>query len=259
MRNIRMKVAYDGTAYSGFQSQPGGNTVQDVIEQAIEVLTDAKTHITASGRTDARVHALGQVFNFYTEAQIAVERWSLALNSRLPSDIRIVENAVEVPLEFHSRYAAKRKTYRYSIYTGKFNDVFRRNYHFHHPAPQLNVGAMRRALEYIVGEHDFTSFTTVHSDKTSHVRTIYEAELRQEGPNLDLYLTGNGFLYNMVRIITGTLLLVGKGKLDPDSMGGIILAKNRQAAGPTAVPYGLTLVEVDYGEQSCQQMVGTDS
>jgi tRNA pseudouridine38-40 synthase len=249
LRNIRMTVAYDGTGYSGFQSQPDGNTIQDAIEAAIEILTEKKSHITASGRTDAGVHSQGQVFNFYTESRIAVERWALALNSRLPADIRITEDAQEVPIEFHSRYDAKRKTYRYSIYTGKFNDAFRRNYHFHYPSPRLNVTSMRRALEQMVGEHDFTSFTTVNSEKKSHIRTIYEAELRQEGHNLDLYVTGNGFLYNMVRIIVGTLLRVGQGKLDPESISAIIKAKSRQAAGPTAVPHGLTLMEVVYGEE----------
>jgi tRNA pseudouridine38-40 synthase len=260
LRNIRMKVAYDGTDYNGFQTQPGGNTVQDIIERAIEILTGTKSKIIGSGRTDARVHAMGQVFNFHTDSRIAVERWALALNSRLPEDIRIVENAMQVPADFHSRFSAKRKTYRYSIYTGKFHDVFRRNYQFHHPAPRLDVVAMHAALAQLVGEHDFTSFTTNHSDSQSHVRTIYQAQLIEDGYNLDLYLTGNGFLYNMVRIIAGTLIHVGQGKIQPGDIGAILAAKDRLLAGPTAVPHALTLVEVMYDDMLAESVetVGID-
>lgn len=248
MRNIRMKIAYDGTRYNGFQTQPGGNTIQDTIEKAIETLTESRTIIIGSGRTDARVHAEGQVFNFHTESRIAIERWALALNSRLPEDIRVVEHAVEVPPDFHSRFSAKRKTYRYSICTAKFHNVFRRNYEFHHPAPKLDADAMRAALEQLAGEHDFTSFTTNHSDDKSHVRTIYEAELREEKERLELFLTGNGFLYNMVRIIAGTLIHVGQGKIAFNAMGSILESRDRLLAGPTAVAHGLTLINVDYGE-----------
>ncbi|OXM15025.1 tRNA pseudouridine(38-40) synthase TruA [Paenibacillus herberti] len=250
MRNIRMKVAYDGTGYYGFQAQPGGNTVQDAIEQAIETLTETRTRIIGSGRTDARVHALGQVFNFHTESRIAIERWGLALNARLPHDIRIVGRAEEVPLDFHSRFSAKRKTYRYSICTSQYHDVFRRNYELHHPAPVLDRHAMRIALEQLVGEHDFTSFTTNHYDERSHVRTIYSAELREEGHRLDIFVTGNGFLYNMVRIIAGTLIRVGQGKIPADSITSLLEARDRVKVGPTAVPYGLTLIDVDYSENT---------
>lgn len=244
-----MRVAYDGTRYYGFQTQPGGNTIQDEIEKGIETLTGEKVKITASGRTDAKVHALAQVFNFHTDSQIAVSRWALALNSRLPDDIRIVGSAVEVPLDFHSRRSAKRKTYRYSIDTGKFHDVFQRFYQFHHPAPALRVELMRSALQHLLGEHDFTSFTSVRSDKTSHIRTIYEAELVEEANSLHLYLTGNGFLYNMVRIIAGTLIQIGEGKRPPEGMRLILEARNRAKAGPTAMPHGLTLIKVDYGDE----------
>lgn len=243
-----MKIAYDGTRYNGFQTQPGGNTIQDVIESALETLTGARTRIVGSGRTDARVHAEGQVFNFHTESRIAVERWALALNSRLPEDIRVVETAAEVPDDFHARFSAKRKTYRYSICIGKFHDVFRRNFEFHHPSPKLDVDAMREALLRLQGEHDFTSFTTNHADEKSHVRTIYSAELRVEDRRLDLYWTGNGFLYNMVRIMAGTLIQVGQGKIGEAAISDILHGRNRLLAGPTAVAHGLTLVDVDYGE-----------
>lgn len=243
-----MKIAYDGTRYNGFQTQPGGNTIQDIIESAIETLTGTRTRIIGSGRTDARVHAEGQVFNFHTDSRIAVERWALALNSRLPEDIRVVESAAEVPDAFHSRFSAKRKTYRYSICTGKFHDVFRRNFEFHHPSPKLDVAAMREALRHLQGEHDFTSFTTNHADEKSHVRTIYSAVLKEEEKRLELYLTGNGFLYNMVRIIAGTLIHVGQGKIAPAAIPGMLQGRNRLLAGPTAVAHGLTLINVEYGD-----------
>jgi tRNA pseudouridine38-40 synthase len=237
MRNICMVVSYDGTAYNGFQTQPIGRTIQDEIEKAI-------IRIDGSGRTDAGVHAYGQVFNFRTQSPIPVERWALALNTRLPNDI-VIRRAEEVPESFHSRRWAKRKTYRYSIGTGKHPDVFRRSYQFHHYNP-LDVEAMRRALEYLVGEHDFTSFTSIHSTKSSHVRTIYEARMEVSEGVIHTYITGNGFLYNMVRIIMGTLLWIGEGKWKSDYMAEILKAQNREKAGPKAMAHGLTLMDVSY-------------
>ncbi len=248
MRNIGITVSYDGTNFNGFQTQPYGRTVQDEIEKAILKLSGESIEIDASGRTDAGVHAVGQVFNFHTASTIPTERWAIALNTRLPKDIVILE-AFDVPLSFHSRKSAKRKTYRYTIDTGKFPDVFGRQYRFHHPA-KLDVGAMREGLGYLVGEHDFTSFTSIHSTKPHHVRTIYEAELVREGVFVHMYITGNGFLYNMVRIIMGTLLWVGQGKLAPEAMGTILAGRSRALAGPTAMPHGLTLMSVQYSSDS---------
>ncbi|AJY77696.1 tRNA pseudouridine(38-40) synthase TruA [Paenibacillus beijingensis] len=239
-----MTLSYDGTNYNGFQTQPAGNTVQDLIEAAIEQLTGERLKITGSGRTDAGVHARGFVFNFYTNSQIPVKRWALALNSRLPHDI-VVLDAAEVDDDFHSRRCAKRKTYRYSIDRSKFRDVFVRHTHFHHPMP-LDVPAMRQALKHLLGTHDYTSFTSTRSTKQSHVRTIFEAHLVEEGPMLHLYITGSGFLYNMVRIITGTLMWVGEGKMQPDDFARILQARNRSCAGPTAMAHGLTLWQVEY-------------
>ncbi|XEC94593.1 tRNA pseudouridine(38-40) synthase TruA [Paenibacillus tarimensis] len=245
-RNICMTVSYDGTNYNGFQSQPIGRTIQGEIEKAIRILTGEEAKIHGSGRTDAGVHARGQVFHFHTESQIPVERWAIALNSRLPDDI-VIRHAAEVPLDFHSRRSAKRKTYRYSIRTGKYPDVFNRRYEFHHYSP-LNVDAMRETLPHFVGEHDFTTFTSIHSTKKSHVRTIYEADMIEDSGVIHTYFTGNGFLYNMVRIMMGTLMRIGEGKMSASALPRILAAKDRSLAGPKAMAHGLMLWEVVYDE-----------
>jgi len=257
MRKICLLVSYDGSDYYGFQSQPGGNTVQDKLELAIRTLTGEPIAVHGSGRTDAGVHARGQVAHFRTESRIPIERWALALNARLPDDI-VVRAAAEVPLDFHSRISAIRKTYRYVITSCRFPDVFERKYVFHHPAP-LRFDAMREGLRHLLGEHDFSSFTSPLSTKPHHVRTIYEATLAVESGGdgsvedgrgrATLTITGNGFLYNMVRIIVGTLLQVGEGKRTPDDIASILAAQNRAKAGPTAVPYALTLMRVEYGAE----------
>ncbi|MGG6312179.1 tRNA pseudouridine(38-40) synthase TruA [Paenibacillus macerans] len=256
MRNLLMTVSYDGTNYFGFQTQPGGNTVQDHIEAAIRQLTGEEVKIHGSGRTDAGVHAREQPFHFHTASQIPVERWRLALNGRLPSDIRVM-SAREVPLSFHSRRSAKRKTYRYTINANRIPDVFQRNYQFHHPG-KLDVAAMRDSLPFLLGTHDYTSFASRHSTKASHIRTIYDVRLVVDpSPDvpgtggqgiIDLYITGNGFLQHMVRIIVGTLLEIGEGKRKPQAMKAILEAKDRKAAGPTAESKGLMLWQVEYDE-----------
>ncbi|ANE46811.1 tRNA pseudouridine synthase A [Paenibacillus swuensis] len=256
MRNLCMVVSYDGTKYFGFQTQPDGNTIQDRIEESIFRLTGEKLKITASGRTDAGVHARGQVFNFYTESVIPIERWCLALNNRLPDDI-VILRATEVSEAFHSRRTAKKKTYCYTINANRYPDVFHQHLQFHHPT-RLNVEEMQDSLKHLVGEHDFTSFASRKSTKESHVRTIYEARLVHEVDHtsylsdqlgiLKLYVTGNGFLHNMVRIIVGTLLKVGEGKWSSHDMLRILEGKDRSLAGPTAVAQGLMLWEVFYEE-----------
>lgn len=257
MRNICLLVSYDGADYYGFQSQPGGNTVQDKLEHAILTLTGERIKVHGSGRTDAGVHALGQVVHFLTASSIPAERWALALNARLPDDI-VVRAAVEVPEAFHSRRCAIRKTYKYAITSCRFPDVFERKYVFHHPAP-LRFEAMKEGLVHLLGEHDFSSFTSPLSTKPHHVRTVYEATLNVEpggdGSVADgrgkasLIVSGNGFLYNMVRIIAGTLMQVGEGKRKPEDIARILAAKDRSKAGPTAVPHGLTLMSVEYGPE----------
>ncbi len=257
LRNLCMTLAYDGTNYHGFQTQPAGKTVQDELEASILALTGDKPKIIASGRTDSGVHAYAQVFNFHTSSLIPADRWPLALNARLPQDI-VVTRSWEVPLEFNSRHAAKRKTYRYTINANRYPDVFQRHMQFHHPAPQLNIEAMREGLQQLVGTYDFTSFASRYSQKTNHVRTLLEARIEVDTTTcrpgtadqgfIHIFLTGTGFLQHMVRIITGTLLQVGEGKRAPEDMKTILLACDRAAAGPTAVGKGLALWNVDYGE-----------
>lgn len=244
MRNICMKVSYDGTKFSGFQAQPKDRTVQVEIERVLTILTKEEITIHASGRTDAGVHARGQVFHFLTNCTIPTDRFAIAMNTRLPDDVMILE-AKEMPLDFHARHSAKRKTYRYSIDNGKFPDLFGRHYRLHVPVP-LNRERMKQALSYIVGTHDFTSFTSTRSVKPHHVRTIYDAKLIEEGPFIHIEMTGNGFTYNMVRIITGTLIKIGHGKLKPEDMRLILDGCDRSLAGPTALPIGLMLMDVSY-------------
>jgi tRNA pseudouridine38-40 synthase len=252
MRNMMLNVSYDGTSYFGFQSQPSGNTIQDRIEQAIEHLTGEKVNIISSGRTDAGVHAKVHYVNFRTASSIPLERWAFALNSRLPPDIRILEARMADP-DFHARRSAIQKTYRYTINNNRIPDVFQRHMQVHHPAP-LDVEAMRHALQTLIGQHDFTSFCSVKSTKPSHVRTIFAAEIEQQpdpaNPKLPglihIFVTGNGFLQHMVRIIAGTLIQVGEGKRTAESMQSILQAKDRSRAGPTAMAHGLMLWEVVY-------------
>jgi tRNA pseudouridine38-40 synthase len=249
-----MSISYDGTAYNGFQSQPNRNTIQDKLEDAIVRLTGEQVKVIGSGRTDAGVHARRQVVNFLTQSAIPADRWPLALNSRLPDDI-VVLAADEVPLAFHARKDAKRKTYCYHIRHARYPDVFGRRYEYHHYGA-LDMETMRAALEHIKGTHDFTSFCSVHSAGLSRVRTIYDAridftpsgeaaETGREGL-IRIFLTGNGFLYNMVRIIVGTLLMVGEGKMAPERMRDILAARDRALAGPTAMAHGLMLWDVEY-------------
>ncbi|MNI11759.1 tRNA pseudouridine synthase A [compost metagenome] len=253
MRNLRFTISYDGTSYSGFQTQPKGNTVQDKLEQAVLMLTGEKVKVISSGRTDAGVHARGQVINFTTSSVIPVTRWCLALNTRLPKDI-IALNAEEVPLSFHSRKSAKRKTYCYTIRNSRFPNVFQRPYEFHHPTI-LDVESMRDSLPCLIGEHDFSSFCTVRTDKDVRVRTIYEAWMEVEYEDqvkgskvasIRIFVRGNGFLYNMVRIIVGTMLQIGEGKRKSSEMQEILEARSRGAAGPTAEALGLMLWSVEY-------------
>ncbi|CAM4482660.1 tRNA pseudouridine(38-40) synthase TruA [Paenibacillus tarimensis] len=250
MRTVAMIVSYDGTAYSGFQSQPQGQTVQDEIQLALQRLTGEAIKIDGSGRTDAGVHAYGQVFSFITGSPIPMKRFAMALNGWLPNDI-IVRSAHEMPAGFHARIHAVRKTYRYSITTGKYPNVFTNRYRFHHYNP-LDVDAMREAIVHLLGEHDFSSFTSAGSTKRSHVRTIHEVRIEQDGDDIHTFVTGNGFLYNMVRIIMGTLMWVGEGKWKPERMSQVIKAMDRSQAGPKAGAQGLTLWEVGYPEPFSQ-------
>jgi len=244
MRNICMKISYDGTLFNGFQVQPEGRTVQGELERVLFEISKQAITVHASGRTDAGVHARGQVVHFLSDLTIPIERIPIALNTRLPDDIVVLE-AYEMEEGFHSRHQAKQKTYRYTIDNGKFPDIFGRQYRLHVPQ-KLNREHMKQALSYVVGTHDFTSFTSLKSDKAHHVRTIYKADFIEEGNFIHIELTGNGFTYNMVRIITGTLLKIGFGQKKPEDMLMILKACNRSLAGPTALPIGLCLMNVEY-------------
>jgi len=244
-RKIKCKVSYDGTDYAGYQVQSNALTVQQLIEEAIEQIAKERTTIYASGRTDAGVHARGQVFHFRTACSIPVHKWPYAFATKLPNDI-VVWEAEEVSDDFHARFDVLEKTYRYCLMNRPFPDVFHRRYSWHVPHP-LSIEAMRIAASYLIGEHDFTSFCSIKTDVEDKVREVYDISLEQHDEGkLWLSFRGNGFLYNMVRIMTGTLVKVGTGEWEPDRVRDILHACDRTAAGPTAPPQGLTLWEVKY-------------
>jgi tRNA pseudouridine38-40 synthase len=245
MRNIRLTVAYDGTDFHGFQIQPRLRTVQGVLQDAIRLISkEENLQIQGSGRTDAGVHAWGQVVNFHTRSRIPVEKWPLALNARLPKDL-VIRGAEEVPLDFHARFSAKRKVYRYRIDRSPSPDVFQARYAYHVPYP-LEIERMREASLHFLGRHDFTSFCVAATPVEDKVREIYRIQLEEEGTFLLFTFEGEGFLWNMVRILVGTLLLVGRGRLSPDDIPEILEARDRTRAGFTAPAHGLTLWEVIY-------------
>ena len=249
-KNIRLTVSYDGTHYHGFQTQPNKRAIQDVLEQAIRAVSGAPVRLVASGRTDSGVHARAQVVNFWTQSAIPPQRWPYALNAHLPKDIVVTEGE-EVPLHFHARKDVLQKTYRYTINNRPFPDVFLQKYQYHYPR-RLDLDKMKEASRFLLGTHDFTSFCSVKSERSSHVRTIYRIDWECEKGIIHLDVTGNGFLYHMVRIIVGTLIEVGEGKMEPHDIPRILAAKDRNAAGPTAPAHGLTLWEVRYPENHSQ-------
>ena len=244
MRNIKLTIEYDGKCYNGWQKQPDKPNIQGEIERAIYNITKEEVELIGSGRTDAGVHALGQVANFKTNSNIAIEKLPLAINSQLKNSI-IIKNAEEVDERFHSRYNAKHKTYRYIINNSKTGTALYRNLEYCFPI-KLDVAKMKEAAKYFKGEHDFKAFKSSGTSGKNSVRTIYKAVVKEEGENIIIELTGNGFLYNMVRIISGTLLEVGLGKISPKEIPEIIESKDRQRAGKTLPAHGLYLVEVKY-------------
>ena len=245
MRNIKLTIEYDGKDFNGWQKQPTKLNIQGTIEQAIKIVTGEEVDLMASGRTDAGVHAFGQVANFKTNSNIPIEKIAIALNSNLKKSIRII-SAEEVDEKFHSRLTCKKKTYRYVINNSEFSSAIYRNLETHIPQ-KLDVGKMKMAAKYFEGEHDFKAFKASGTSSKSSVRTIYSAKVIDAG-NEKIYieLTGNGFLYNMVRIISGTLVDVGCGKIKPEEIKNIIESKNRNLAGKTLPPQGLYLVNVEY-------------
>ena len=244
MRNIKLLIEYDGKEFNGWQKQPNKLNIQGEIERAIEEITGEKVDLIASGRTDAGVHALGQVANFKIEKDIPIEKIPYALNSKLKKSIRIKE-AEEVPEKFHSRYTCKKKTYRYVINNSIQGTAIYRNLQYHF-LEKLDEDKMNEAAQYLVGEHDFKSFKASGTSSKSSVRTIYDAKVTRSGELVTIELTGNGFLYNMVRIIAGTLVDVGTYKIEPIDVKNILDAKDRLKAGKTLPPTGLYLVKVEY-------------
>ena len=245
MRNIKLVIEYDGKEFNGWQKQPNKLNIQGEIEQAIERITGEKVDLMASGRTDAGVHAMGQVANFKTKSNMPIEKFPIALNANLKKSI-VIKSAEEVEERFHSRLNCKRKTYRYVINNSKYGTAIYRNLETHIPI-KLDIQKMQQAIKYFEGEHDFKAFKASGTSSKSSVRTIYKAEVLDAGnERIYIELTGNGFLYNMVRIISGTLVDVGLGKIEPEEIENIILSKDRQHAGKTLPPQGLYLLTVEY-------------
>lgn len=245
MRNIKLIIEYDGKDFNGWQKQPNKLNIQGTIEQAIKMVTGEEVDLMASGRTDAGVHAIGQVANFKTNSKIPIEKIAIALNTKLKKSIRIIY-AEEVDDRFHSRLSCKKKTYRYIINNSEFSSAIYRNLETH-ISQKLNIQKMKEAVKYFEGEHDFKAFKASGTSSKSSVRTIYKAEVIEKDNNrIYIELTGNGFLYNMVRIISGTLVDVGLEKIKPEEIEKIINAKDRTLAGKTLPPQGLYLVKVNY-------------
>ena len=273
MRRIMLTVAFDGTNYSGWQIQPNKETIEGVLNRELSRLLNEEIKVVGASRTDSGVHAEGAVCVFDTESKIPGDKFSYAINQKLPEDIRI-RNSKEVDITFHPRRVNSRKTYRYRIRHDEFPNPLDARYSYH-VYTKLDIEAMRKACEFIKGKHDFKSFCSVHTDVDTTVRTVYDVHIdvtpdkkllqmsglmksagesgamRSGGESaaggirpeiIDIYVTGNGFLYNMVRIIAGTLIEVGQGKIKPEEIPAIIEACDREKAGPTAPAKGLTLI-----------------
>ena len=244
MRNIKLTIEYDGKDFNGWQKQPNKLNIQGTIEKAIESIVGHEVTLTASGRTDAGVHAWGQVANFKTTSKIPIEKIAIAINSNLKKSIRIKE-AEEVAERFHSRLSCRKKTYRYIINNSKQGTAIYRNLEYH-VSNDLDIEKMNEAAKFFEGEHDFKAFKASGTSSKNSVRTIYSADVYKKDERVFIELTGSGFLYNMVRIISGTLVEVGRGKLKPEDIPGIIKAQKRENAGKTLPAHGLYLVNVEY-------------
>ncbi|MFC7372625.1 tRNA pseudouridine(38-40) synthase TruA [Fictibacillus iocasae] len=247
MTRYKLTIAYDGTGFAGYQIQPAGRTVQGEIERCLAVMhKGGPVPVSASGRTDAGVHARGQVLHFDSSLAITPERWIKALNALLPADIRVLD-AQEAESTFHARFSAVGKEYVYKLNTSRQGDVFQRNYASHFPYP-LDAELLDAAIPHFLGTHDFTSFCSARSEVEDKVRTIHHLELLRDGADWTITIRGDGFLYNMVRIIVGTLLDVGQGKIEPGSISELLRARDRTKAGKTAPAHGLYLNRVFYEE-----------
>ncbi len=245
MRRVRLFVAYDGTDYCGWQVQPNGITVEEVLNRELGRLTGEDIHIIGASRTDSGVHALMNVAVFDTASSIPPERMAYALNQRMPEDI-VITKSDEVGADWHPRYQDNvRKTYEYHIYNAPVLNPLKRKYSAFVSFP-MDVEKMRRGAAYLVGEHDFVSFCNVRTNVSDTVRTVEDVTVTEDGADIVIRITGNGFLYNMVRIIAGTLIRVGRGFYEPEKVREILEEKKRTAAGVTAPACGLVLVEIEY-------------
>lgn len=243
-KRVRLVVAYDGTNYHGWQIQENGITVEAELNRCLSELLGERIGVIGASRTDSGVHALGNVAVFDTRNRMPAEKLSYALNQRLPEDIRI-QKSEEAPPDWHPRHCASRKTYEYRIYRAEFPMPVKRLYSYFVYRP-LDVGKMKEAAAYLEGEHDFKSFCQSGAQTESTVRTIYTLQVEEQGADLVIRVCGSGFLYNMVRIIAGTLLEVGQGKREPGSMQRVLGTLDRGAAGPTAPAHGLTLIKYEF-------------
>ena len=229
LKRVKLIVAYDGTNYHGWQVQPNGETIEGVLNRTLSSLLGERIIVTGASRTDAGVHSMGNVAVFDTKSRIPAEKISYALNQQLPEDI-VVQKSEEVPADFHPRHCDSRKTYEYRIFCYR----------------KLDLEKMQQAAEYLKGEHDFKSFCAAAAVVETTVRTIYELTVSRQEDIITIRVTGNGFLYNMVRIIAGTLLQAGMGMIEPEEIKTILAAKERSAAGPTAPAQGLTMIGIEY-------------
>ena len=243
-KRIRLKISYDGTAYHGWQIQDGAVTVEGVLTEAVSEAVGRPTEVIGASRTDAGVHALGNVAVFDADTPIPSDKMAMVLNKLLPDDISIVCSD-EVPSDWHPRKQDCRKTYEYRIYTAPVRMPLKRLY-AHYTYSNLDIGEMDRAAAYFTGEHDFTAFCAAGSQATTFTRTIYSCNVKKDGNEAVISVTGSGFLYNMVRIIAGTLFEVGLGRKKADDIPGIIGSLDRRKAGPTLPACGLTLIGYEY-------------
>jgi tRNA pseudouridine38-40 synthase len=246
MRRIKLVLEYCGTRYHGWQVQPTAPSVQDCVERCLTKMTNGPVRLHAAGRTDAGVHALGQVAHFDTLSALALPALQRGLNSLLPTDIAVLQVA-EVPMDFHARYSARQKTYAYVVHNQPQRSAFSAPYVWHIPQP-LDVTAMHSATQVLLGQHDFSAFRAASCAARSPVRCLSRLAVKYRAGRIFLVMRADGFLQHMVRNIVGTLVEVGRGKLPPEMMTTILQSRQRQYAGPTAPPQGLFLVRVCYDD-----------
>lgn len=247
MKRLKAVIAYDGTLFSGYQKQPNKRTVQQEIEDVLAKIHKAENwKVVASGRTDTAVHSFGQTIHFDTHLNIELNKWKKALNSLLPDDI-YVRKVDNVSPQFHARYDAVGKMYQYKLNTAMEQNIFRRHYEYY-IREDLSLEKMEEAAKYLIGTHDFTSFSSPKTSVVDKVRTIYTIHIDKNGDDWTISYIGNGFLYQMIRILTGTLIHVGKGKIKPEDVQEILMKKDRKFAGPTVPGKGLYLSKVFYDD-----------